>query len=193
MKTVTLFRSQVISDSVCSYWLLYKGRSALMSPQLVKAWYNGGQPWRKSCSSSFSNNCKQKQSNSKKRKRSCFLRSLMLQLAWFPDVAYPSFNFKSVKKTFYALYSRKYLEIVEEYPWGSMFFNRWHEGRGQKLILRKFSFTLSQCTRDLRVQKPSQAEIINFTVYAQWSFQLFFGLMDSLTFSKQTHSEVNRW
>ncbi len=63
----TLFRQlQVISESACSYWLLYKGRCPFRSPQLVKVHQNGQQPRSKSCFFSFNNDCKHGRATQKK-------------------------------------------------------------------------------------------------------------------------------
>ncbi len=52
-------QSQVISESLCSYWLICKGWCTFTPTQLV--WivrYNGEQVKKKSCSFNFRNNCK---------------------------------------------------------------------------------------------------------------------------------------
>ncbi len=103
-----------------------------MSPLLVKAWYDDWQHRRKSCSCGFSNNCKHGKTTPKKwnlthqdshlkRERQqtkwnmnqvkgegpaellTVLRSRMLELAWPPVIANPSF--KCILSRLYTLYS----------------------------------------------------------------------------------------
>ncbi len=63
--TGTFGQSWVISENVCSYWLLYKG-SMFTSLRLEKAWYSGGKPKGESRFFNFSNNCKHSKATQRK-------------------------------------------------------------------------------------------------------------------------------